>query len=112
MPMLRRSGGTTPLTLEMSRSPDQISPPSGRAKPASRLSVVVLPHPDGPSSATSSPSSMHRSIPDKAAVSPKRRRRFLIVMRAMLLHLTGVAAGQHAAAEQSIRHRHQDKGQP
>src|SRR6266851_2952932 len=101
MPMLRRSGGTTPRGLEMSRSSDQISPASGLPNPASRLSVVVLPQPDGPSKATSSPSSTHRSMPDKAAASPKLLRRSEIVIRAIATS-AGAAARQLPAAKDPI----------
>src|SRR5438445_3526638 len=52
--MRRRSGGTTDVADDRQRSPTKISPPSGVRKPATRRSVVVLPQPDGPSSATSS----------------------------------------------------------
>src|SRR5947208_16451690 len=52
--MRRRSGGTTAVADDRQRSPTQISPASGVRKPATRRSVVVLPQPDGPSSATSS----------------------------------------------------------
>src|SRR6187551_2391884 len=40
--------------------------------PASRNRLVDLPQPDGPSSATNSPSSMARSIPGITSTSPKR----------------------------------------
>src|SRR5438270_8109095 len=112
MPTLRRSGGTTRRGLEMSRSSDQISPASGRAKPASRFSVVVLPQPDGPSNATSSPSSIARSIPARAAVSPYRRCRLEMVMRATLTGRSGTAAArQLRPAEQAVRKRDQHKGE-
>src|SRR5437773_11735817 len=52
--MRRRSGGTTAVADDRQRSPTQISPASGVRNPATRRSVVVLPQPDGPSSATSS----------------------------------------------------------
>ena len=41
----------------ISRSPMKISPAVMSISPATRLSVVVLPQPDGPTSATNSPSS-------------------------------------------------------
>ena len=39
----------------MSLPSSRILPPSGRSKPAIRRSVVVLPHPEGPSSEKNSP---------------------------------------------------------
>src|SRR5262245_9939695 len=53
--MRRRSGGTTVAGEERQRSPTQISPASGDRNPATSRSVVVLPQPEGPSNATSSP---------------------------------------------------------
>ncbi|CFW12448.1 Uncharacterised protein [Bordetella pertussis] len=42
--------------------PTRSSPPDGASNPAIRLSRVDLPQPDGPSSATNSPSATCRSI--------------------------------------------------
>ena len=56
--MLRCSGGTTAPGREMTRSPTRISPASGAMNPAISRSVVVLPHPEGPSNETNSPGSM------------------------------------------------------
>src|SRR5262245_40641896 len=49
-----------------------ISPRSGERKPATRLSSVVLPQPDGPSSVISSPRRTCKDTSSSAAVSPKR----------------------------------------
>src|SRR5271165_332219 len=49
---MSRSFGSRSFT---SRSPMKISPPVSSISPAIRLSVVVLPQPDGPTSATNSP---------------------------------------------------------
>src|SRR5260370_20083668 len=49
-----------------------ISPRSGARKPATRLSSVVLPQPDGPSSVISSPRRTCSDTSSSAAVSPKR----------------------------------------
>ena len=46
------------------------SPARGRSRPATRLSVVDLPQPDGPTSATSSPSATSRSTPRSARTAP------------------------------------------
>ena len=52
-------------------------PPSGRIRPNSIRSSVVLPAPLGPSSPRTSPGSMVRSSPSTAVVSPKRLTRFV-----------------------------------
>jgi len=56
--MQRRSGGTTLAGEERHRWPTQTSPASGRRKPATRRSVVLLPHLEGPRRETSSPGLM------------------------------------------------------
>ena len=53
-----------------STSPNQIRPSSGRSKPATRRSRVVLPQPDGPTSVTSSPSAMCRLKSTTASTRP------------------------------------------
>jgi hypothetical protein len=58
--MFRFSGGTVDSGEETILSPTAIVPPEGGMKPAIILSVVVFPQPDGPSSETSSPSSIVR----------------------------------------------------
>src|SRR5438874_9451881 len=45
-------------------------PSSGRSKPATMLRSVVLPHPEGPTSATNSPSPTARSIPRSTGSGP------------------------------------------
>ena len=50
-------------SCEISRSPIRMDPLVTVSSPAIIRSVVVLPHPDGPSSATSSPGSIARSMP-------------------------------------------------
>src|SRR3979409_1765580 len=49
-----------------------ISPRSGIKKPATRLSSVVLPQPEGPSSVISSPRRTSNDISSSAVISPKR----------------------------------------
>src|ERR1700751_5373228 len=58
----------------MSLPSSRIFPSVGRSKPAISRSVVVLPHPDGPSSEKNSPASIETSIPSTAATSPNRFR--------------------------------------
>src|SRR3979411_802052 len=50
----------------------EISPLSGIRKPATRLSSVVLPPPEGPSSVISSPRRTSNVIASSAVISPKR----------------------------------------
>ena len=53
-----------------SRSPKRISPLSGRMKPASTISSVVLPDPDGPRRVMNSPLAISRLTLSSAAVRP------------------------------------------
>ena len=55
-PMFRLCGGSS----EMFRPSILIEPEVGRTNPATERSVVVLPQPDGPRSATHSPSATSR----------------------------------------------------
>src|SRR5262245_46910099 len=74
--MLRCSGGSSVTRW----SPKWISPPSGSSKPAMVRRVVVFPHPEGPSSAISSPSRTSRCRSSTAATPPKRLVRPLTAM--------------------------------
>ena len=65
MPM-SRSRGETSLTT---RSPSRTVPDVMVSRPATMRSAVVLPQPDGPTSATNSPSSTSRLSP-LTAVTP------------------------------------------
>jgi hypothetical protein len=47
-----------------------IDPPMGSSRPATDRSVVVLPHPDGPSNVTSSPCPTLRDTSSTARTSP------------------------------------------
>src|SRR5215470_8935097 len=68
MPISRRYAGTF-----VTRSPSMaISPLSGIRKPPTRLSSVVLPQPDGPSSVISSPRRTSREMSSIAVILPKR----------------------------------------
>src|SRR6266550_5157518 len=61
--------GGTPV---MSWPSIRMRPASGVSRPASRRSKVVLPHPEPPSRANSSPRSMARSTLSTAVTAPKR----------------------------------------
>src|SRR4029077_11228636 len=68
MPISRRYAGTF-----VTRWPSMaISPLSGIRKPPTRLSSVVLPQPDGPSSVISSPRRTNSETSSSAAILPKR----------------------------------------
>src|SRR5690606_14080081 len=72
----------TPFIARPRRS---TSPPSGCSKPAIILSVVVLPHPDGPRRAKNSPSAMSRSISSTASTRPAARLSTNSLVRAVSL---------------------------
>jgi hypothetical protein len=69
MPMSRREAGTDEMSLPSTRT----DPVSAVSKPATMRSAVVLPQPDGPSSATSSPGAISMDSPSSARVAPKER---------------------------------------
>ena len=50
MPMPRDWGGTNVPFPETTRPPIVMRPRSARSRPATQRSVVVFPHPEGPSS--------------------------------------------------------------
>src|SRR5881628_17595 len=52
----------------MSTPSSRICPSVGRSNPAIMRSVVVLPHPDGPSSEKNCPAGMSRSMPSTAGI--------------------------------------------
>ena len=72
MPMSRLAAGTEEMSLLSIRT----DPVSAISKPATMRRAVVLPQPDGPSSATSSPGAMSMESPSRALVAPKKRLRF------------------------------------
>src|ERR1700730_4062836 len=68
MPRLRRCTGTSVT----SAPPTWMRPSSGVSKPAIMRKVVILPQPDGPSSAKNSPASIARSTPSTARLMPSK----------------------------------------
>ena len=72
MPMSRRAAGTE----EMSLPSTSTDPESAVSNPATMRSAVVLPQPDGPSKATSSPGAISIDSPSRARVAPNARLRF------------------------------------
>src|SRR6202158_1507325 len=75
-----RSAG---LSAETSRSPIRIAPDVCVSSPAMMRSSVVLPQPDGPSSATNSPSATFNDNSCSAVALPKSLRILSIAMPAM-----------------------------
>ena len=71
MPMSRRAAGTDEMSLPSTRT----NPVSADSKPATMRKAVVLPQPEGPSSATSSPGAISSDSPCKARVVPNERLR-------------------------------------
>ena len=72
MPMSRLAAGTDEMSLPSTRT----DPVSAVSKPATMRRAVVLPQPDGPSSATSSPGAISMDSPSRARVAPNARVRF------------------------------------
>ena len=71
----------------------------GGSKPARIRSAVVLPQPDGPSRATSSPGASRRLSPSRARVAPKDRDRFrssTVAPEVFRDHAAGVASPRAA----------------
>ena len=72
MPMSRRAAGTGNMSLPSTRT----DPVSADSKPATMRRAVVLPQPEGPSSATNSPGAISSESPSRARVVPNERLRF------------------------------------
>src|SRR6202034_2440863 len=78
MPMSRLAAGIRETSV-----PSTVTDPeSAASKPARMRSAVVLPHPDGPSSATSSPGAISSDRPARARTAPKWRLRSVRATRA------------------------------
>src|ERR1700675_1529590 len=72
MPTLRLLPGINIFSRDEKtfRSPIVISPSSGRSRPATLRSVVVLPQPDGPSRVKKLPCLTSKLIPERASTPP------------------------------------------
>ena len=66
MPKPRLCGGTAAMSAPSSST----APPSGRTNPATIISVVVLPEPEGPSSEKNSPGAIEMAIASTTVSSP------------------------------------------
>ena len=69
MPMSRLEAGTEDMSLPSMMT----DPASADSNPATMRRAVVLPQPDGPSSATSSPGAISMDSPSSARVAPNAR---------------------------------------
>src|SRR5438132_3186176 len=79
MPKPRRSGGSPSIRAPSRR----ISPRVGGTRPASRLSAVDLPHPEGPRKVTNSRPRTSRARSSRTTFAPKRlvRRKARLVIK-------------------------------
>ena len=66
----RRSAGMFTFFEKTAVPPMRISPDAGRSRPAIARSVVVLPHPDGPSRVRCSPAPTVKVTPRTAGTVP------------------------------------------
>src|SRR6202023_1450246 len=111
MAMSRSFGGTS-LTI---RSPISIVPALDRSSPATMLSSVDLPQPDGPTSTVNSPLSISRSIPFSTSRLANRFDRPRMLNAAMMtpsLHGPCSEASQEIpSAEQIHQQRRQCRDQ-
>src|ERR1051325_5622213 len=110
MPISRLLPGTKIPSAEENtlRSPMTISPSSGRSRPATLLSVVVLPQPDGPSNVKKLPGFTSKLTPASASTPPscvlKDLRKF---ETRIISNLLEAEAAAHAPRNQA-HHRHQN----
>ena len=73
MDMFRFSGGSEEAGEEITSPSISMVPAVGVSRPASIRSVVVFPHPDGPSKEMNSPCSIARLKSSTAVTAPKRQ---------------------------------------
>src|SRR6266852_4294176 len=112
MPKPRRSGGSPSMRVSSS----QISPAVGSSSPASRLSAVDLPQPDGPRSVISSRPRTSRAKSSRTVFVPNRlvsRKRRLPTAAATALELLDALRpdllvppvhGRHQILDRELRH--------
>src|SRR5438094_8135578 len=107
---MSRSFDSTSLT---SRPSIAIVPPLISSSPASILSSVDLPQPDGPTSTMNSPSAMSKPMPWITFVLPKDFSMLANDTDAMrdssALHCAGRQAADHVALERVIDRRRRDR---
>src|SRR6202023_2301862 len=87
---------------------------SGQSRPAMMRNSVVLPEPDGPSRATSSPERISRSTWSRAVKAPKRRLTSCsVIFMDSLLHRAGLErdfGDQRDQREQRQQRGHRERG--
>src|ERR1700730_7946096 len=109
---MSRSFGSTSLTI---RPPISMVPALGRSSPATILSSVDLPQPEGPTSTVNSPLSMSRSMPFNTSSRANRFERPRMLNAAMMtpsLHCSrGEATHEVASTEQIDQQRRQCRDQ-
>src|SRR5512134_2406908 len=109
MAMLLAAGGR----WVTSRPAISITPPLGSSSPATSRSSVDLPHPEGPTTTTSAPSSISRSMSRSTSTAPKRLptpRRATAPKPRLPLRRAGGEPGDDLALEEENQrnHRHGD----
>src|SRR4029078_9671625 len=95
------------------RSPMAIEPRCGVSRPATARNNVVLPLPDGPSSATTYPAGTASDTPLRISLSPRRRATSLTMSSAMQAHSKADRDGKADADHDHIndrQRRHQIDG--
>src|SRR5262249_47939182 len=110
MPISRLLPGTKMPSAEENtlRSPMTISPSSGRSRPATLRSVVVLPQPDGPSSVKKLPGLTSKLTPASASTPPSRvLKDFFKFATRIISNLLQAEAAAYAPGDQA-HHRNQN----
>src|SRR5258707_2641434 len=104
----------TPAALSNMAEPAiAIAPSSGASSPAMQRRIVVLPQPEGPSSARVWPSATSSETPSTAARPPKRLRKSRIVTKpamSILSQRCARGAEQRESAEQHHKLDHRERG--
>src|SRR5918998_2949110 len=106
--MSRRNGGRFVTERPWIRT----SPADGGKKPAISPSVVVLPHPDGPSSVRNSPSGTSSVMPATARISPYRFSRPMRLRAGSAtpaFRIEEIAKASHALQREHDDERHRDR---
>src|SRR5262245_32897240 len=92
--MSRFSGGSSFIRFPAM----MISPWVARSSPAIILSVVVLPHPDGPRRQTTSPAATLRSTSLTAMKAPN----FLVIFRTSIVDISALHGSERHAAQELV----------
>src|SRR5690606_14078716 len=95
---------------EASSAPKRMAPPVGKSSPAMRRKSVVLPEPEGPSRAISSPSRISRSSP-RSTCTPRNSLVRLRIDTSIALSPSQAATGGKLRAMPPFEQALQTKGQ-